>query len=227
MSSGELRTYVINLDRRPDRLNRIQTSLKSRGIDFVRVEAVDGTKQIQAVSTSRFISPGSSANWSSIQAVFSQFLASEAEYALVLEDDANVADSSISQEKLRQWIETMKTLKLSLLQVGFIGHLYKITRPRGLLDLVLAYRRRAVVWSQNIGGNVVLGEFRAGAHAFIVDRVLAKELLAANQPPYLASDNFLESLARNDSNKIFGRLFTSAIEQVSRVEPNQKLDSDI
>ncbi len=227
ISSIELKTYVINLDRRPDRLGRIRSALDEKGIDFIRVAAVDGAKQTPEVSINLFISPGSIANWKSIQSAFSQFLSSESQFALILEDDADIAGSSISNEDLRNWIYAMKSLKLSLLQVGFISHLYKLTKPRGLLDLVLAFRRKGIVALSRPRIRLVLGEFRAGAHAFIVDRALARELLDANMPPYLASDNFFESLARHDTHKMFGRLFKSAIEQESRIEPNQQLDSDI
>jgi len=225
--SVDFNVYVINLDRRSDRLNKVRSALAEKGLNFIRVSAVDGAQKYPVSSTIRFLSPGSKANWDSMQSAFSQFLSSQAQFALVLEDDADVASSSISEADVRKWIYAMKQLDLSLLQVGFISHLYKLSKPRGLLDLLLALRRGAIVNLSDPKVRVVLGEFRAGAHAFIVDRPLAEELLRANQPPYLASDNFLESLARHDSQRMLGRLFSSAVEQESRIEPNQQLDSDI
>jgi hypothetical protein len=113
-----------------------------------------------------------------------------------------------------------------MLQVGFISHLYKLSKPRGLLDLVLAFRAKRIVYQRGLEDRIVLGEYRAGAHAYLVRRPLAKELVGANTPTLLAADNFFESLARQDSRKRFGRLFKSAIEQESRVHGSKALDSD-
>jgi GR25 family glycosyltransferase involved in LPS biosynthesis len=225
-ANPEVEIYVINLDRRPDRLERIGSTLISRNLKFNRVSAVDGSKAPVGQSELDLLTPGERAIWSSHQNALSDFLQSESEYALILEDDANLANSRISQESLSKWVSAMEKLGLSMLQVGFISHLYKLSKPRGLLDLVLALRAKRIVYQSGLDTRIALGEFRAGAHAYLVKRPLAKELVGANTPTILAADNFFESLARQDSRKRFGRLFKSAIEQESRVQGSQALDSD-
>jgi GR25 family glycosyltransferase involved in LPS biosynthesis len=223
---SKVEIYVINLDRRPDRLERIGLTLTSRNLRFNRVSAVDGSKSPVGQTELDLLSPGERAIWSSHQKALDDFLKSESKYALILEDDANLANSIISQESLSKWVSAMETLGLSMLQVGFISHLYKLSKPRGLLDLVLAFRAKRIVYQRGLEARIVLGEYRAGAHAYLVRRPLAKELVGANTPTLLAADNFFESLARQDSRRRFGRLFKSAIEQESRVLGSKALDSD-
>jgi GR25 family glycosyltransferase involved in LPS biosynthesis len=224
--SSKVEIYVINLDRRPDRLERIGSTLTSRNLRFNRVSAVDGSESPVGQTELDLLSPGERAIWSSHQKALDDFLKSDSKYALILEDDANLANSKISQEGLSKWVSAMETLGLSMLQVGFISHLYKLSKPRGLLDLVLAFRAKRIVYQRGLEARIVLGEYRAGAHAYLVRRPLAKELVGANTPTLLAADNFFESLARQDSRRRFGRLFKSAIEQESRVLGSKALDSD-
>lgn len=223
---SEVEIYVLNLDRRPDRLKRIESALTSRNLKFNRVVAVDGSTEPAVESEMELLTPGERAIWGSHQKALSDFLKSESKHALILEDDAHLANSPISSESLSNWISAMEKLSLSMLQVGFISHFYKLSKPRGLLDLALAFRAKRIIHQRGLGARIVQREFRAGAHAYLVDRPLAKELVGANIPTLLAADNFFESLARQDSKNRFGRLFTSAIEQESRVHGSKVLDSD-
>jgi hypothetical protein len=223
---SKVEIYVINLDRRPDRLERIGSTLTSRNLKFNRVSAVDGSKSPVGQSELDLLSPGERAIWSSHQKALDDFLKSESKFALILEDDANLANSQISQESISKWVSVTEALGLSMLQVGFISQFYKLSKPRGLLDLVLAFRAKRIVYQRGLETRIVLGEFRSGAHAYLVNRALAQLLVGANTPTLLAADNFFESLARQDSKKRFGRLLKSAIEQESRVQGSKALDSD-
>ena len=223
---SKVEIYVINLDRRPDRLERIGSTLTSRNLKFNRVSAVDGSKSPVGQSELDLLSPGERAIWSSHQKALDDFLMSESKFALILEDDANLANSQISQESISKWVSVTEALGLSMLQVGFISQFYKLSKPRGLLDLVLAFRAKRIVYQRGLETRIVLGEFRSGAHAYLVNRALAQLLVGANTPTLLAADNFFESLARQDSKKRFGRLLKSAIEQESRVQGSKALDSD-
>ena len=101
---NRLMTWVINLDRAPDRLARIAMQLQGQQLPFTRLSAVDAralsTAQLAAFDEAGFrrkhgMLPalGELGCYLSHVAVMQQFLASEAEFALVLEDDVLLHDS--------------------------------------------------------------------------------------------------------------------------------------
>jgi glycosyl transferase family 25 len=99
-----LRTWVINLDRAPDRLQRIAAQLDRLGLPWTRLPAVDARAlqpgQRAALDEASYRRrhgmtplPGELGCYLSHLAVVQAFLASDARYALVLEDDVKLGDS--------------------------------------------------------------------------------------------------------------------------------------
>ena len=99
-----LQTWVINLDRAPERLDRISRQLQRLNLPFTRLSAVDaraltpeqrGALDEAAYRRKHGMTPvlGELGCYLSHVAVMQQFLASEAEAALVLEDDVLLQDS--------------------------------------------------------------------------------------------------------------------------------------
>jgi glycosyl transferase family 25 len=99
-----LRTWVINLDRAPDRLARISSQLKRLQLPYTRLSAVDARAltpaQRAALDEAAYrrkhgMAPvlGELGCYLSHLEVMRQFLASPAEFALVFEDDALLHDS--------------------------------------------------------------------------------------------------------------------------------------
>jgi glycosyl transferase family 25 len=95
---SRLQTWVINLDRAPERLARITEQLQSLGLPFTRLAAVDAGRltapQRAALDEPAYRRkhgmtplPGELGCYLSHVAVMREFLASDAEFALVLEDD--------------------------------------------------------------------------------------------------------------------------------------------
>lgn len=90
-----MKAYFINLDRSPDRLAYMTKTLDGLGLDYERVAAVDGRalseSAIAAVYQFRpgtqFLDPGSIACSLSHRKVWERIVASDDDYALVLEDD--------------------------------------------------------------------------------------------------------------------------------------------
>jgi glycosyl transferase, family 25 len=93
-----LRTWVINLDRAPDRLARVRAQLEGLGLPFERLPAVDARaftpEQAAALDAPAYrrkhgMEPlgGELGCYLSHVAVMQRFVASSAEFALVLEDD--------------------------------------------------------------------------------------------------------------------------------------------
>ena len=96
---NRLQTWVINLDRAPERLARIATQLHSLGLPFTRLPAVDAraltAEQCAQLDEAAYrrkhgMTPvlGELGCYLSHVQVMRLFLASQAEFALVLEDDA-------------------------------------------------------------------------------------------------------------------------------------------
>jgi len=104
MDDGTLQTWVINLDRAPDRLQRIGTQLDRLGLPWQRLPAVDARAlspaqraQLDEAAYRRLHGkdpvPGEVGCYLSHLEVMRRFLASAAEFALVFEDDALLRDS--------------------------------------------------------------------------------------------------------------------------------------
>lgn len=100
----DLRTWVINLDRAPDRLQRIAGQLQRLGLPWTRLRAIDArdmTKEQAArldEATYRRRHgmtplPGELGCYLSHVEVLRRFLAGDADFALVLEDDVLLHDS--------------------------------------------------------------------------------------------------------------------------------------
>jgi glycosyl transferase family 25 len=95
---SRFQTWVINLDRAPERLARITEQLQSLGMPFTRLAAVDAGRltppQRAALDEPAYRRkhgmtplPGELGCYLSHVAVMREFLSSDAEFALVLEDD--------------------------------------------------------------------------------------------------------------------------------------------
>jgi glycosyl transferase family 25 len=99
-----LRTWVINLDRAPERMQRISGQLQQLGLPYSRLPAVDARslteEQSAALDTAAYrrkhgMTPvlGELGCYLSHVQAMHLFLASEAEFALVLEDDVLLHDN--------------------------------------------------------------------------------------------------------------------------------------
>src|SRR5262249_55831623 len=80
-----MKTYLINLDRHPDRLAHMREQLK--GVAFERIAAVDGSND---PPTTKGLSRFELACLNSHQLAWRQFLASSESHACFLEDDLHV-----------------------------------------------------------------------------------------------------------------------------------------
>ena len=101
---NRLQTWVINLDRAPERLARISNQLRHLGLAFTRLPAVDARaltpEQRNALDEAAYrrkhgMTPvlGELGCYLSHVQAMHQFLASTADFALILEDDALLQDS--------------------------------------------------------------------------------------------------------------------------------------
>lgn len=105
-------TYVINLDRRPDRLDRIAAHLAARGVQFIRQSACDAQSAPEA-EIAAIVQPhgplgqlglGDRACTVSHTRAWSAFLASDATHGLFLEDDIFLACDIAAALASADWI---------------------------------------------------------------------------------------------------------------------------
>jgi hypothetical protein len=99
-----------------------------------------------------------------------------------------------------------------------------------MLEFLIALLRNRGT-KDSSGLRFVNGDFRAGAHAYIVNARLA-EAISTNvpEPPLIPWDGYLESLARGQVGRgdiRIARLVKSVVSQASRVPESPKVDSDI
>jgi GR25 family glycosyltransferase involved in LPS biosynthesis len=221
----KLLIQVINLASRPDRLAVMRSQLKNAGLDFQTQVAVDGKR---AALESEFLSKGEIGAFKShVNAMRRQKEAGVA-YSLILEDDAALT-SVVNDKFLSEMMELMDRNKLDILQIGFIEHLYSFSLRSGVLEsLINLLNERG---RKDLSGfRYVLGEFRSGAHAYIVSARLAEGISSAiSEPPLLPWDDWLGLMAKAQTHRNFriARLVKSVVSQASRSSLNSKIDSDV
>ena len=164
----EVRTWVINLDRAPERLQHVSAQLQRLGLPFTRLPAVDA-RAMTLADQACLDEPtyrrrhGMSPLWGELGcylshvAVMRAFLASEARFALVLEDDVGLQDSlpAVLQGLVRH-AHRWDMVKLSAVHSG---------TPQPVLDLAPGHQL-AVMLSRCTGSS-----------AYIVNRHAAQAYL--------------------------------------------------
>jgi GR25 family glycosyltransferase involved in LPS biosynthesis len=223
--NSNMLVQVINLARRPDRLARITSDLHRAGINYQIQVAVDGHLE---ENTSATLSKGEVGCWKSHINAMRQIGETGASHSLILEDDAKL-ESMVSPDFLSRMINLMTVNNIDLLQIGFIGQYYHVPIQAGILKYLNAYLKNRGK-RDGSGVRFVLGDFRAGTHAYIVNARLAKAICAtAAEPSIRPWDGYLNSVAigRAGLDARVARLGTSVISQVSRQPNSIEIDSDI
>lgn len=216
---------VINLASRPDRLARMESHLKSAGLDFETQVAVDGKK---AGFNSKFLSMGEIGAFKSHVNAMRRQCETGIKYCLILEDDA-VFKIVVNDKFLNKMMDLMERNKIDILQLGFIEHFYSFSLRSGILESLISLLN-ARGKKDSSGFRYVTGEFRSGAHAYIVSSHLAEGISSAmSDPPLLPWDDWLGLMAKAQTHRNFciARLVTSVVSQASRSSHYSKIDSDI
>jgi glycosyl transferase, family 25 len=131
--------YVINIDGSDARLSAITAELQAAGLPFTRLSAVDGrTKQASQFAQydaeaavrygGRVLLAGEVACFLSHVAGAQRLLDSDATYALVLEDDAELApDFAAHVTETLRWLESRPQIGWDVINLGSVGQKY-VTR---------------------------------------------------------------------------------------------------
>ncbi len=219
---------VINLERRPDRLARISAELQRAGLEFEIQVAVDGQLETR---DPKFLSKGAIGCWKSHVNSMRRIVEAKVPFGLILEDDATLSPV-VNDKFLSEMIDLMKRNQLDILQLGFIEGPYSLSlrsfAPGALEFLIALSRGRGK--KDSSGVRFVLGEFRIGTHAYIVNNRLS-ELVSEITPgnPLIPWDDYLGLLAKTQMHgdiKI-ARLVKGVVYQESHRFKDHNPDSDI
>lgn len=160
-----VQTWVINLDRAPERWARVSQRMAELGLPVTRLPAVDARAfspqqqaQLDAVAFARKHGmtplPGELGCYLSHVEVMRRFAESSAQFALVLEDDVLVTERlPAALAGLAQHAERWDMVKLSAVHSG---------TPRRVVE-VAAGQHLAVMWSRCTGSSAYLMNRRAAA----------------------------------------------------------------
>ncbi len=172
-----MHVQVINLDRNQERMTRIAGQLDSQGVAFSRLSASDGRRlspqELRYYSPlrclvyyGRRLSSGEVGCFRSHQRAADEFLATDEEYGLVLEDDADIPPKfRAAMERLVATLQIEADPEWELVNLGNAPkhdkHCADVGRSDAVVRLVAAHvfpkRTTALLWS------------RTGARRFIAE----------------------------------------------------------
>ncbi|MHA7881711.1 glycosyltransferase family 25 protein [Nitratireductor rhodophyticola] len=99
-----MKTYVINLDRSPERLEFMKSQLTTLNIRFVRIPAVDGRELDMSDYPNSRIRPSELGCYLSHMTAWQNLCAGGDEFALILEDDVRLSPVLQELAKSADWI---------------------------------------------------------------------------------------------------------------------------
>ncbi len=170
-----MKIYVINLDRRPDRLTQIRSQLGAQGLTFERVPAIDGgpDTDIGYPPDHPRLQKTEYACYLSHVACWQRLVDSGEDYALILEDDAMLSAS----------------LHDLLSRTELFDHPNGITRLE-TLGLISSVHKKPVRTS----GPYTLYDsitYLGGSAAYVISRAKAEDCLKHHSAPAVPLDDLL------------------------------------
>jgi GR25 family glycosyltransferase involved in LPS biosynthesis len=212
---------VINLLRRPDRLDVITADFRKAGLTFETQIAVDGQS---ANFHSEYLSNGEIGCFKSHINAMRRQIEVGAPYSLIVEDDVKLSPV-VDQSYLLKMTQLMERNRLDMLQIGFTKWLYLPSLRAGVLEFLIAFLKGRGTMDRS-GTRFVLGEFRAGTFAYIVNKRIADAISeAVPSPPLIPLDGYFSSLAQGQVGRgdlRIARLVTSVASH-----PVSRDDSDV
>jgi GR25 family glycosyltransferase involved in LPS biosynthesis len=184
---GDVPTFVINLDRRPDRLERVATRLDRAGIAFARHAAVtpDGFRGSGIRSANPGLQPTELACVASHFEIYRRVADEQIPMALILEDD--VLPVANFGRRVRRALDRVPA-RASLVQLGWVDLTPVRARPPRSLG-------RSALANVAPRANVLEPEpFRLGTHAYCVTPAFARVALQTLDPVFAALDEMLRQL---------------------------------
>jgi len=127
-----MRSYVINLDRSPERLAFMEGQFRALGLDFQRVAAIDCQDFSGVESESSPLQPAELACLMSHRKAWQAALEHRGAYAAFFEDDAVLSDAASAFLQAEDWIPAdVHTLRLETISYRYV---YIERRGRPVID---------------------------------------------------------------------------------------------
>jgi GR25 family glycosyltransferase involved in LPS biosynthesis len=149
-------------------------------------------------------------------------------FSLIIEDDA-ILSPVVSERYLLEMLDLMERNQLDILQIGFIEHLYSISIRPGILEFLIALLKGRGTKDPS-GHRFVLGDFRWGTHAYIINQRFAEAISdVISEPPLIPFDAWLGLMAQSQTDRKMriGRLAKSVVSQASHSSKESTIDSDV
>lgn len=193
--------YLINLE---SEKSRREISLESWPFSEIQLKVVPAIDQ--ANLNPAFVTPGVAAIWESHKKAMIEFLNSEEEYAIILEDDFQFTNVKAFKEAMGNALK----YRVDFLQFGFLitgldvllakfhkNCEYRVFRIAGLLLKAIGINpsRLRIVEATNFPKSLIPFQVLPGAHAYLISKRLAKAVVGSTKEQFLAADNFFMSLA--------------------------------
>lgn len=223
--SSQLQLYVINLDSNLERRESLVYEGSKVGLKLVRVSAVLASDLNE--TDENCVSSGVRAAWLSHLKAMQYFLESDAEFAIIAEDDFQV----VNTDKLHKYLEKSSTYDFDLIQFGFLKTGIDIRIRVLVSNLQLSFFKAVGVLSRVklLGRFDLSGRMRVsdalrtpsglvpfdcepGAHFYLISRFLASEMVKLNNPQFLSIDDFFTALAKMRAFKM-ARMRNSIVSQ--------------
>jgi GR25 family glycosyltransferase involved in LPS biosynthesis len=218
------RGFVINLDSRADRWREASSQFSQIPFEIERISA----------HTASFVEPlepfvpgAVAATWRSHQKAMQAHLNSDAQYALILEDDFLIAHGIN-----RVLSQVYETETFDIVQLGFLtpSVFRRLIRYMiGLRDIFLKFLQRVysiiefsaldrliIREQKGIPFSLVLNDIQAGGQAYLVSRKFSEAAQFMNNPSFLSADGMLMALSETRTFKV-GRVRKNHIRQSNSI----------
>lgn len=224
-----MKTYLINLANRTDRLESSRIQLSKVDSAFVRIEAVFISPNANEAST--LVTNGVKGCWESHRKCFVEFLKTEEEFALICEDDLEITRLEAFYQAMNWGISN----QVDLIQLGFLvqGIRNRVTYSIDALEQLAfkaIYKLSKISNTKFSSFNnklrvrrygltsfkYVPDSFLPGTHCYIISRRMAQSVLSLNSPQFLSADDFFIALSKMRSFDMY-RIRKSAVKQNNSV----------
>jgi GR25 family glycosyltransferase involved in LPS biosynthesis len=223
-----LTAYVINLAHRTDRWHDVECQRSSLGVSIIRVEAVD--QDLKELSDLTFAAKGVAATWLSHQKAAAEFLKTDSQFAMILEDDFLL----LRKFKVPS-LELLANLEADFVQLGYL----RVT-PWENFDVTISNIRdrvlRVINWitksrwgsmsklqkrlliQERVGvpTDLVPVDIRPGGHCYVISRRMGEAMQELNNPIIFSADELFVSISKMRAFRMF-RMRKSLVRQSNSV----------
>jgi hypothetical protein len=206
---GGILFLVINMDSQSDRWESCLLQGKQFGLRLTRISAI--TPSLLSNTTEHFVTDGVRAVWESHMQCLRYLLSSDAEHALIMEDDFKILNFDVLISHLRN----PKVLNYHLVQFGFLApgldtrvKILIANFETSVFRIISFLSRFPIISKKNFQNRLRVKEaremprgftaddFQPGAHCYLISRAMAEAVLELNNPRFLCIDDFFTAFSQ-------------------------------